>query len=224
MILDGFEYSFPHRSLQEYFTAHFISNLPTEKKSKAYNNLFKVLEDSSTDHSFNLWNMCYELDFIDFNVNFLIPQLKKYESQFQNKSDEQLYKVFFDNIYPIMVLDTNNPIHRGNRRVRILRHTTFFCSIMLFCDILDYSTIADFPWESGASDEIIRLYHNTVSKGGIPKFEEDLIYNPVVVELFLKYQIMDRIKKNVNAISVKIKMLEMEISKKKSNIDDILNL
>jgi predicted NACHT family NTPase len=70
MTLDGFEYSFPHRSLQEYFTAQFIGTLPTDKKEKAYNNLFRILEKSSTDPSFNLWSICNELDFIDFNIIF----------------------------------------------------------------------------------------------------------------------------------------------------------
>ncbi|MEE1974361.1 hypothetical protein, partial [Maribacter flavus] len=62
LILDGFEYMFPHRSMQEYFTALFINKLPTTKKNKAYNNLSSVLEESSADHSFNFWSLCYELD------------------------------------------------------------------------------------------------------------------------------------------------------------------
>lgn len=34
LVLDGFEFHFPHRSLQEYFTAQFISQLPSSKKGK----------------------------------------------------------------------------------------------------------------------------------------------------------------------------------------------
>ncbi|MBK8966890.1 MAG: hypothetical protein IPM36_09460 [Lewinellaceae bacterium] len=36
IIKDGMEYKFPHRSLQEYFAASFISSLDIESKAKVY--------------------------------------------------------------------------------------------------------------------------------------------------------------------------------------------
>ncbi|MEO6693001.1 MAG: NACHT domain-containing protein, partial [Saprospiraceae bacterium] len=87
LILDGFEYYFPHRSMQEYFTSLFISRLPSDRKHLAYKNLSKSLQESSTDYSFNFWSLCKELDENIFTSIFLIPQLKKYQKNLMQKTD-----------------------------------------------------------------------------------------------------------------------------------------
>jgi predicted NACHT family NTPase len=59
IIKDGFEYNFPHRSMQEYFAAKFISKLSDiNKKRRAYENLENSILYKSNDESFNVWSLC----------------------------------------------------------------------------------------------------------------------------------------------------------------------
>jgi energy-coupling factor transporter ATP-binding protein EcfA2 len=78
---DGTEFTFPHRSLQEYFTAIYISSLSDENKATVYEKIVKSLTD---DHSFrmnskdNFHLLLSELDeegVIKFGI---IPYLKNY--------------------------------------------------------------------------------------------------------------------------------------------------
>ena len=62
LIKDGFHFSFPHRSLQEYFTALFVQGLPFEKKQSVYGVFSSKFEIFSEDNSLNFWQTCYEVD------------------------------------------------------------------------------------------------------------------------------------------------------------------
>jgi len=224
MTLDGFGYSFPHRSLQEYFTAQFISDLPSEKKAKAYNNLFKILEKSSADHSFNFWNMCYELDFIDFSINFLIPQLKKFQSLLDQDTDENILRSYFRMLEPAIVLASveHNSIER--EQVRIIRHYNLFSALLDFCNVFDFKQVAKFPINSGANDELVVLFKKKHGKMKHRPIDESLPRDSKVLDILLKFKIVNVIKEINRAISKKIASLEIEISKRKGNIDSILNL
>ncbi len=76
LILDGFEFTFPHRSMQEYFCALFISKLSTNQKEFAYNKYLEVLKSKFTDSGYNFWELAEELDHIGFNNFFVLKLLK----------------------------------------------------------------------------------------------------------------------------------------------------
>lgn len=79
LILEGLDYTFPHRSLQEYFTAILIKELPDEiKKDKIYHQKF-VNRNWQSD--FNLWELCDEVDKYCFNKYFLLEQLTRFIQQ-----------------------------------------------------------------------------------------------------------------------------------------------
>jgi hypothetical protein len=55
-------------------------------------------------------------------------------------------------------------------------------------------------------------------------FETNLINNLKVIDILLKYKIVDVIKEHNNSIAKKIDSLEKEIVKRKIHIDDILDI
>lgn len=76
LIQDGLDYSFPHRSLQEYFTAVLIKELPESiKKDKIYGSKFF---HQIWGENLNLWELCNEIDKYCFNKYFLLEQLNEF--------------------------------------------------------------------------------------------------------------------------------------------------
>ena len=73
LVQDGLDYVFPHRSMQEYFTAQLIAGLPEQKrKNKVYDNNWFT---SSLNE--NLWSLCEEINEYDFKKNFIASHLNE---------------------------------------------------------------------------------------------------------------------------------------------------
>ena len=222
LILDGFEYFFPHRSMQEYFTAVFINELPTDKKHKAYKNLSKVLEESSTDYSFNFWNLCYEMDETVFLSNFLIPQLKKIYRKIENKEDRDLLDSYFKIIRPTIIKGDFE--RKGEVKLRIFRHANFSNSFMQFCDVYDFDKIWKFPENNKCHKEFFEVYRKLKKNSKHPKGRSlELINNDEMIEFLLENGILEDIESIRKKIEDKIIELELAVKRKKSNIDDLLN-
>uniref|UniRef100_UPI0032172EC9 NACHT domain-containing protein n=1 Tax=uncultured Draconibacterium sp. TaxID=1573823 RepID=UPI0032172EC9 len=64
LLEDGLEYTFPHRSLQEYFTALFIKNcISTEdSKQKYIQKIIDISRYKSLDRNKQFWSLLYEID------------------------------------------------------------------------------------------------------------------------------------------------------------------
>jgi len=81
---DGLDYTFPHRSLQEYFAALYISTLSNENKALIYNKIEKSF--AWKDNHFmaslskdNFYQLLSELDDKGVIEYILIPYLEKFE-------------------------------------------------------------------------------------------------------------------------------------------------
>jgi len=75
LIKDGLEYTFPHRSLQEYFTALFVKNYISSEESKQ-KFIQKIIDNSrlkSLDRNKQFWHLFYEIDRNSVLKFFLIP-------------------------------------------------------------------------------------------------------------------------------------------------------
>lgn len=117
---DGTEYTFPHRSLQEYFTAVYISSLSNENKKTVYE---KIVKSLTKDHSFrmnskdNFHLLLSELDeegVIKFGI---VPFLKNYIENIKltTTSTKKIIEYFvnlqsiYDSFYTII---NNNDLSR----------------------------------------------------------------------------------------------------------------
>lgn len=223
LILDGFEYFFPHRSMQEYFTALFINKLPTDKKHKAYKNLSSVLEESSNDHSFNFWSLCYEMDETVFVSNFLIPQLKKIYKNLENKNDGDLLNSYFQIIDPTAIkgdFDKN-----GESKIRIFRRANFQNAVLDFCEIYDFDEIWRFPELKGCYNEFLEIFDNK-NNANANKFSRSIkiLEDEEILEFLKSKGIINTVENIREKISKKIIEWDITVKKKKTNIDELLNL
>lgn len=73
LIKDGLDYAFPHRSMQEYFAALFITSQPEDVRKKIYEELSNVTGIGET----NIWDLCRELDELFFCKHFILPSLEQ---------------------------------------------------------------------------------------------------------------------------------------------------
>jgi len=96
IIIDGVEYKFPHKSLQEYFCAMLIKEQSDEVKSKIYGENFRIFIDSSTGGYDNLWNLCLELDKVNFLKYFIVPNLREFKKVVENPDRIIQLKNFYE--------------------------------------------------------------------------------------------------------------------------------
>lgn len=103
---EGFEYKFPHRSMQEYFASYFVSRLSSDKKSKAYGKLRKQLVESPYALSSNLFELCWELDEIPLTQNVILPILDSYVNRFKKYHNDTILLKFLN--YWQITIEVNN--------------------------------------------------------------------------------------------------------------------
>jgi energy-coupling factor transporter ATP-binding protein EcfA2 len=213
LILDGFEYHFPHRSMQEYFTALFISNLPSEKKGQAYQNLSVRLK-SSTDSGSNLWQLLEELDSSSFKLHFLLPSLRSMNKHLEKKNGRNLITAFLKLFNATIVsFFSEGDVHKT---VEIYFTSGLNFSVSSYCEILNYRAVFDFPKNSGCYQ--LLYSHKSIHEHAIDykkKAVLDILYKFKLHEIALKFRI---------ANTSKIKQYEKEIKNEILNIDNLLGI
>jgi hypothetical protein len=223
LILDGLEYSFPHRSMQEYFAAIFIKELPTNKKDKAYQNLAHALEISSTDHSYNFWNLCYELDEDNFIQHFILPQLNSMNNEFENKNDSEIIEPFLEIIDPnIYFSETESGVN-----IKLHRHINYRNAILDFCDINYYILISQFPMVTNCESNLEEIFYEHFEKDklkGSRYFAPflEIESDPRILKILIDHGFESVVKQTINKIRDKIASLEKKMADKKSRIDFLL--
>lgn len=90
IIQDGTEYTFPHKSLQEYFTAILIKGLDEDQKAKIYESKFEEQIKLSNGGNFNFYKLCFEIDKTHFYKYFLKPNTTKFIKEVYSKSHVNL--------------------------------------------------------------------------------------------------------------------------------------
>ncbi len=96
IIIDGIEFKFPHKSIQEYFCAMLIKQQNDEVKEKIYSEKFPKLIRSSTGGYDNLWNLCNEIDRPSFLKFFVIPNLEIFKQEVADMNPIIQLKKFYE--------------------------------------------------------------------------------------------------------------------------------
>lgn len=100
---DGGNYSFAHRSIQEYFATLFIIGLNEKNKKAIYNKIIRDYGRNRFNEIENLMSLCKEMDIINFTKFLHIPTLKKIQEYFnknENSSNLKNYLTFlFDGFH-----------------------------------------------------------------------------------------------------------------------------
>jgi len=122
LIQDGDEVHYPHRSIQEYFTALFISSLELEEdRKKAYSRLRLEKLDNITDNLSNLYDLLLELDPYGVKNYFVIDAISEYLKLFNTEDNNKNTENFIDGFDFYITIFVDN-IHQENMfRVEIIR-------------------------------------------------------------------------------------------------------
>ena len=223
IIKEGFEYKFPHRSMQEYFAASFISNLQNEKKPQAYNIIFnKTGKGIDSEESLFFWTLCFELDGTGMKKHLLIPNLKKiiFDESILN-NDEELINKFLETLE---ISFENNPYEEndeGNLKY------TFGMSVLVNNVYILLKFCKSFPkkfFKSLKIDELNQIedlffaeHRHLVTKQW---FNEDSDFRQILIESEFSSMIRDFQK----GIRKKIADLQTEIDAEEFGVDKILGI
>lgn len=245
---DGFEYRFPHRSLQEYFTALFISRLSFDKKEKAYDKLYSAFVNSQ-DRSRNLLNLCMELDELSFEKYFYLPILKKSLKKIKVKDDKKALTNYFKFFIPILYQTSRNtlihtwnetPVGRRKRVIVILRDSSSssfdYYLISTFRRIIKREDCELFfsrsPYslqlkaysilrKNESSRKIINSRDTGILNSNLYSHIDYELINESIFELLLEFGFMNIIKGYQADLLNEIKRIENKIQKYLKSIDNL---
>jgi energy-coupling factor transporter ATP-binding protein EcfA2 len=216
-VKEGFEFKFPHRSMQEFFSALFISKLPTEKKEKAYENLMQVIENESYDNSFNLEEICMEIDYFPFISFFLIPKLKNIYEKFDAKDDRDLITRYFKLIDPLAYKFSGK---YPDEYFKIYKHSNYTNSLFSYFKIYNYSDTLNFLARTEVRKELdLYLLAKPLLKKDVDGI--NLLTRPVL-NILLKTNFVKVVEDVKASLLKKIISLEKSIIKQNKNIDNLL--
>jgi len=222
MIKDGFEYSFPHRSMQEYFASLFISRLPSNKKSKAYKRLIKIFNESSADNSLNIWKLCKEMDNTNYLKFFVLPVLKDARNKLENKSDRLLLASFYKLWEPILFMPTDNE----QSELFLARKYNLFGTVMDYEQIYDYQEFCYFPESNSSKKEIISFlesnYNNPIDE--ILDIENKIHSHPKVMDILINNGICDVINCYASQIKERINVINNNLENENDFLEDLLDI
>ncbi|UUC44907.1 NACHT domain-containing protein [Flavobacterium cerinum] len=226
LLYEGLEYSFPHRSMQEYFTALFISELPDQNKNKAYKKLNSLLIESSNDRSFTFWNLCNELDSRAFKKAFMLPELKKIKTKLNKELPDNIkINGFIEIIQPTLVKDIiiitnlNDKNEIEKLETALVRKNNFYNSFLDFCDIYDYSLLTNFIEKSQYKDNFISILLEQKKNNIIPIEKNNIKIKRLLIKSGI-IQIIDTISQSIDN---KIKEIEKKLGEKEININNLLD-
>ena len=87
--LDGLDYTFTHRSFQEYFTALHLKNVPDDRQAKA--GKWLIVHDKIGEA---FW-ILYDIDTVRVEKNIIIPYLNELFAQIEQKKESPMNELFF---------------------------------------------------------------------------------------------------------------------------------
>ena len=227
LIQDGIEYTFPHKSLQEYFAASLIKSLNNDQKIKIYTERFSKFFDFSSGGNTNFYKLCYELDKINFLKFFLIPQLKLAFPE--NKNDKiEIFNIICDNIgiECRFLYDKYKEINTGFIYFSFTKYDDIFLSPIERFELFEpkiikiltkeFNNYLFIKYKDISIENKIRLYHI--------RFENINHMDHQMIDFIKIHGILDDAYNFYNNIWNYIEKLELEIEKDEKGISELLDI
>ncbi len=239
--VDGFEYSFPHRSLQEFFAAWFLKELPPEIKSKKLGVIHENLFNSVDGQSKNIWHLCMELDEQSFLKYFIVPNLKKFldKAELASLSSHNFFN-FLESSEDCLFFspNTNKKETKSDQDAYLSVHTAYgsmLSEIRSLVSLPGYHFILwnfikrsindrsgeahnEF-WLPSIKNKITILRHEPEKQ---PEFLRNTEVKEHLFKIFKKYGLIDEMELQIDELRLKVSQLEDSISTYLSDLDDLL--
>jgi energy-coupling factor transporter ATP-binding protein EcfA2 len=216
---DGFEYRFPHRSIQEYFAAKFVSNISFEKKERGYNKLLKSEASLSNDNRLNIFALCNEIDKYSFLKYFIIPELKIIKEKLeQPKTDEDIILDFFKIIPPSIILDEE----MTSDVFQLYREINFNTTLIDFNDFYDYLPYHLFIDETAKQASLHEIFQDQYVNWQFRHYIGISFEQSPILNFFKNNNFMAVIVHFYELLSSKILELENATKDELDSLDDIL--
>lgn len=222
LIEDGTEYTFPHKSLQEYFAASLIKGLNEVQKEKVYVEKLASLQKHSGGGNINFYKLCHELDKASFSKFFLIPNAKKYLALIDSSNDSNLTKT------SIRYFGINLIVSKSSQK-------NYYYGGYSFIKDIDDSFLSFFtkrdhlPEDPTVIHELLPKFSNWLDKI-IPSTNEDGVidFKKNWNQQYFKFCNSTTITSNFKAIyedvKVNLERIENEIIVDDGNTSDLLNI
>ncbi|MEA9411905.1 NACHT domain-containing protein [Flavobacterium sp. PL02] len=215
IIQDGTDYTFPHKSLQEYFTASLIKGLNDPQKQKVYSEKFEQIENFSTGGKINLYKLCQEMDKIYFSKMFLIPKAENFISKLDITSDNNLVLSFFNVASPFFMF-SNNKISAYSQGIYIED------SFLSFFGVKNY-----FP-EFETLDKHSHLILNALDKTKNFNVKTINLSKDLPKQKLLEFLSKTGIKENIivffKTLLLNLEAMKQDLEKENSDTDDLLEV
>lgn len=204
IVIDGTQYTFPHRSLQEYFTALLINEQSGTIKERIYKEKFINSETEIThwiQNYYNLWSLCEEIDPVGYNKYLIIPLMEKVINRNLNTHDS---------INSLITMSHLCITTKNTGLYSFAYYPLFHSLIYVFGDNL-YNSIYTFLKDLSNAIFSTAQSHNLIGKSGLSSLNEfDFNLLTINNRIFLKER-GDRI----------IFLLQKEYTERKKYIDKI---
>lgn len=215
--LNGLNYIFPHKSMQEYFCAKLIASQLLPAKKQIYQELLPKYFNKKYNDLSNIFLLLDEIDAYYFTGLFIIPTLEKYLNKL--KRDKTYLKNFYSIFNPTEILPINKDFETTNS------FNTYSIEKNVFFNILNYINLK-LDWkfslnkikaknDIGVINYLFDNYYTTGNENVSKLFYKDL-KREVFAEL--KNNFNKVLIDNINQIEIKVNLLK-EIQEENSNKD-----
>lgn len=217
-ILDGITYSFPHRSMQEYFAASLISKSEEDIRKMVYS---KVLTQKYGYDGFNFWSLCEEMDEYCFLRYFVLDNLCHFKKTLLKPVDglSDNREIIMANYLDLIQIQ----IGLNKNKLNFIRHSSnLYTSILRYLhrDVNFPDAIVDWILGQGASlGDMISFV--TSNDSSIIKLD---IENEKMKDYLLKSHLPDVLLDQYGKLTELISSLEQELKNKRQHEIDILNI
>jgi hypothetical protein len=228
IIIDGFEYKFPHKSLQEYFSALLIKEQSFESKKKIYGDKFAKLSRLTMGGNENFWNLCAEMDKMYFYKFYVLDKFKTFLDKVDSLKQEQRIKNFLLKILPAIDLDIEK-----NSTISVAAFMVGDSEIDALLDYIDETfsfEIMDLPkYDYEAfSKEVKRLEKEnlleTTSVSDWLTMDFEKVWSAKFFKYISKIGIAKEIDDYISRLRNKIKKIESEITKEEKSKLKLLDI
>ncbi|HSV77008.1 MAG TPA: NACHT domain-containing protein [Bacteroidales bacterium] len=230
IIIDGIEFTFPHKSLQEYFCALLIKDLTLEQKQKTYQERFLSLQRHTHGGNLNLYSLCYELDKFSFTEFFILKNLNDFYSSIDFTNRETRVFSFLKIINFSQgfrkVLDTGQYEFKSFSYSAIIVESIFsYLSIFRYHRLnLDMYEKAKNNIESIVDKIAIRESEKRIDENCINYWiPYSNIWNEDLYKFIEQVGLADQIIKTINKVAQQIELIQNELAFEKKNMQSLLD-